>query len=102
MGRLKLHAIGSLDELRDVDLSGYSRCIDDRAIERLVEGYKDTTTKHQSFEKVLKIWVYAKTIPVFMSFKFCKRLTSSKYSGGPLRMPIHNRSWDQNAHGSSL
>ena len=54
MGRLKLHAIGSLDELRDVDLSGYSRCIDDRAIERLAEGYKDTTTKHQSFEKVLK------------------------------------------------
>ena len=51
MGRLKLHAIGSLEELRYVDLSGYSRCIDDRAIERLVEGYKDATTKHQSFEK---------------------------------------------------
>ena len=57
MGRLKLHAIGSLDVLREVDLSGYSRCLDDRAIERLVEGYKDTTMKHQSFEKVLKTWV---------------------------------------------
>ena len=99
MGRLKLHAIGSLDELREVDLSGYSRCLDDRAIERLVEGYKDATTKHQSFEKVHGS---CKTIPVFMSFEFCKRLTSSKFSGGPLRMPIHNRSWDQNAHGSSL
>ena len=72
MGRLKLHAIGSLDELREVDLSGYSRCIDDRAIERLVEGYKDATTKHQSFEKVHGL---RETIPVFVSFKFCKWLS---------------------------